>query len=473
MEVTKKPKEEKKEYDFSGPVNDGLTMTGQEETATTTIAPTPSTAATATGTQPSSGPIVVLTHGHTSSGTDGYEPLAPETVGYAAQSLVLPFIVDSYISNTYEVTTFEIIDPKTLTDTDTFPFNGNSYKKKDIAMAICETNKCPTRNKLISTLKSLGLIYSVKANKSSSDPELFSFSFVKGNVFGQARFYKTKKGKTFEKKLLTRLYDTSSSKKYDKKLREWAEAYCWKNGSHHTIPSSFKKNQDDYGFFKTRGNAGGASYKGIPEYEANFEIVKALQNRLVQDGYTVVVTRSDADDPKVNGLEYSNRNIALAGNDIAGAVVHFVIHCDSDDSTTENLQGIHILRSSTGVNKDAKKQSKKIYDAMLEADKNEKITVYKNENMKKTIKEGKKWDDGETVKIVNTDRCKDGTTDYTAPNWQGIPTLYVECAYMTKYDFGHYVKENGNKKEFYADAWLEGRYQIFKAGIDKAIELAQ
>lgn len=50
--------------------------------------------------------------------------------------------------------------------------------------------------------------------------------------------------------------------------------------------------------------------------------------------------------------------------------------------------------------------------------------------------------------------------------------MYIECAYLNDADMGRYVGTKNSKQKFYADKWLEGRYDIFKAGVEKAVELA-
>lgn len=454
VEVTKAPKEEKKAYDFSGPVNSGLTMTGEPETQTTPVAsPDPGTS---TGSQTAGGPVIVLTPGHTGSTVTGYEPFAPSSYAVAAKALVFWFEKGRGSQSASFVIRYK--------PSEAFKCNGqNVGTQGEVAAAICAQKEEPTKNELIHRLIACGIIKPIgtkkkKAGEAYDDDQEFSYTFVKGHSFNYYSWWKTKKGKKFEKTILTQLNAKKSNGNWKYPiLQKWAKT-MEASGSDEVYSEQFSGR--GLKVFKLRAT-GGASYDsaGIGENVFNFQIAKALAARLRKDGYDVVLTRSSATENKVGDLDYTNRNIALYGNSVPGAVVHFGIHCDSSDGS--NI-GMFVIGSPSPITAKAHENGDDIRNAMYE-------------KAKKGVKVYNSWD---SVATKNNKKTMIGENTwgekkaYTTLNWQTIPTMYIECACLNDADMGRYVCAKNSKQKFYADKWLEGRYDIFKAGVEKAVELA-
>lgn len=144
-------------------------------------------------------------------------------------------------------------------------------------------------------------------------------------------------------------------------------------------------------YFKVAAQAG-TSYQGFPEYQANYETMAAIRDALVADGYAVKCSRNSKSSSKlVNGESVTNKNMALQANE-SNAIIHICIHWDS---SAGHSKGIHTYYSkSLGSERAASKKAAKAMASAKSSD------------------------------------------DYTTLNWSTVPTVILECGYMTSSDYG-------------------------------------
>lgn len=167
-----------------------------------------------------------------------------------------------------------------------------------------------------------------------------------------------------------------------------------KRGNNKTEPigpgSSIRK-------IKVAGGATGVVTK-IPEYKFTLTIARKLKNALVKKGYAVVMSRNS------NNVNISNVERAKKGNK-SGADICIRIHADSINNSS--VTGASVLYPSSSnkyyVRKQAKK-SRKLANKLIKS--YCKATGIKNRGI-----------------VVRN--------DLSGTNWSRIPTVLIECGFMS------------------------------------------
>lgn len=407
------PKTEKSEYDYSGPINDGIPVI-EDETAVPEDNSIDTGDSNSTGTS-SGGPVVVLSSGHVNGGNNDLECCRLVTYGVAATDLVMQFRSDKDVK------------------TESFKIPKIDKGKKELAANICGKKKgAVTRDELIKKLIDLKII---KTAKKSNDQDnfdgntKFKFVYQKGKTINYEKYYE-KGHESFDKEILDFLNENDGSA-----LADWASKLKWQSG----VTPSAKWTSGSLSLFKAKATTGG-SYKDIDEYELNWATTLRLKTLLEKDGYTVVLTRSKKEDQTLNnGEAFSNRNMSLYAGEQKDAVIHLMLHWDSSS------KWIHCL---TGKEDTVGGSAAKIAEAVSDE-------IEKSQNAKKKL-----------VKKVDS---LHNSLLYTGLNWQSIPTIELECGVMNDADVGRFVS-NGkfDAKSF----WEGGRYKIVKEGIKVAVKEA-
>lgn len=427
--VESAPKSEKSEYDYTGPENAGIPVMPEEIGTPDDNAIITGGGETGSGTEVGTGAVIVLSSGHINGGNSDLELYRMSGYGVAAVDLVMQFRSNRDIG----MKSFCI--PKL------------QNKNKELAQNICgKTSGKVTRNELIKRLIELKIIKTAGRDNGGNygTDQKFQYTFQKGKKINYESFYKSG-GSLFEKNILDFLNQNDGSA-----LRSWADNCKWVYGG-----KTNKWNSGSLYLFKDMATTGGASNKGgIDEYSLNFSTTKRLKSLLEKDGYSVILTRSKKEDTKLdNGVDFSNRNMALFAAEQKGAVLHLMVHWDSD------IEGIHCLTGKEDiVGGKAVTVAEEVANVIEK--KSGKVAVYESATSTST-KEVKR------EKLVTTVDSLHSTINYTGLNWQGIPTIELECGCMTAGgDIEKYIE--GGK--FYADKFWEGRYDIVKEGIEKAVK---
>jgi N-acetylmuramoyl-L-alanine amidase len=119
-----------------------------------------------------------------------------------------------------------------------------------------------------------------------------------------------------------------------------------------------------------------------------------------------------------------------------GAAIHLNIHWDSSGGSKK---GLHTY-SPTKPYSDVGSLSKDVAKAMYDAGK----SFFSDEN---TVSPG-----------------------YTTLNWATVPTLIVECGYMTAKDYGQYYDSNAATRKKHMNSWAKDRKKVFVAAVEAAID---
>lgn len=144
----------------------------------------------------------------------------------------------------------------------------------------------------------------------------------------------------------------------------------------------------------TSGTSGVSTH--IPEYKTNLAIAKAAKKELVKRGYKVIMLRT------TNKCPLSNQQRTKKANN-SGADIHICIHC--------NAAGSGATGPLVCVPASSKYVGKKIYSKSCKLGKNILSSVAKTTGKKShgTIR----------------------SNYYTTINWAKIPTMILECGFMT------------------------------------------
>lgn len=145
----------------------------------------------------------------------------------------------------------------------------------------------------------------------------------------------------------------------------------------------------------TYGTAGVRT--GIPEYKTNLAIAKAAKKELEKRGYKVVMLRT------TNNCPLSNKQRTQKANR-SGAAIHICIHCNSSDYSSVAGPLVCVPASSRYVGKKIYKNSNKLGGCIISA-------------VSKSVKKSAK----STIYSDN----------YTTINWAKIPTIILECGFMS------------------------------------------
>lgn len=147
--------------------------------------------------------------------------------------------------------------------------------------------------------------------------------------------------------------------------------------------------------YKQTGGAEGVSTK-TPEYKVNMNVAIKLKNYLEQEGFQVIMTKTD------NSNTLSNIKRAEIGNE-AGAALVVRIHADSSDN--KSARGASMLVPANNENtKDIYKQSKDFGQAVL-------ATLINEVGMK--------------------NRGVVERSDMTGFNWSTVPVILVEMGFLS------------------------------------------
>lgn len=147
--------------------------------------------------------------------------------------------------------------------------------------------------------------------------------------------------------------------------------------------------------YKQTGGAEGVSTK-TPEYKVNMNVALKLKNYLEQEGFQVIMTKTD------NSKTLSNIKRAEIGNE-AGAGLVIRIHADSSDN--KSARGASMLVPENNENtKDIYKQSKAFGQAVL-------ATLINEVGMK--------------------NRGVVERSDMTGFNWSKVPVILVEMGFLS------------------------------------------
>lgn len=194
-------------------------------------------------------------------------------------------------------------------------------------------------------------------------------------------------------------------------------------------------------YFKL-GSTGGAQYKKTTEYAINWTTAKALGNALKKKGYSVIYTKSKADDKVLTDGKYAtNRNTALLCNDSSAFAV-IDLHWDGGRSN-KGAQLFHTSNTYEPSNGIAE-SSKNFCDAV----KGNKESLFV---------------DSSPVKEEN---------GYTFLNWCETPVILMECGTLTKDDYGRFATKGKGavkvkSKEF--KNWVSKMADALDAGL-KAVK---
>lgn len=165
---------------------------------------------------------------------------------------------------------------------------------------------------------------------------------------------------------------------------------------------------------------------GIPEYKTNLAIAKATKKALKKAGYNVVMLRT------TNKCPLSNQQRTKKANK-SGADLHICIHCNAGASSAKGPLVI-VPASSRYV-------GKKIYDKSCRLGSNLLSAVTKSTGKKShgTIR----------------------SNYYTTINWAEIPTVILECGFMSNPSEDRQLNSAGYQKKI-AQGIVKGVNKYFK-----------
>lgn len=144
----------------------------------------------------------------------------------------------------------------------------------------------------------------------------------------------------------------------------------------------------------TSGTAGVRTH--IPEYKTNLAIAKAAKKELEKRGYKVIMLRT------TNNCPLSNQQRTKKANK-SGADIHICIHCNADGSSAKGPL-VCVPGSSRYVGKKIFNSSRKLGSCLLSS----------------------------VAKAVNKKSHGTIRSDYyTTINWAKIPTMILECGFLT------------------------------------------
>lgn len=144
----------------------------------------------------------------------------------------------------------------------------------------------------------------------------------------------------------------------------------------------------------TSGTAGVRTH--IPEYKTNLAIAKATKKELEKRGYKVIMLRT------TNNCALSNQQRTKKAN-ASGADIHICIHCNAAGSSAQGPL-VCVPASSRYVGKKVFNSSRKLGSCLLSS----------------VAKAVKKRSHG----TIRSDY-------YTTINWAKIPTMILECGFLT------------------------------------------